>query len=106
MTRFVSVKDAYCLWQQLFWTQCSMALATVGFALLGFLWAALIPLGVWIYLERSRRRYRELFWSQALALHSAQDEGEPEIYQFMRRKHQREHASRATASWLPSEEEE
>jgi len=106
VTRFVSLKDAYCLYHQLLWTECTMALLASGTALLGLFWGTIPCLVAWALLERSRRRYRDLFWSQAVALHNAQDEGEPEIYEFMTKRDRDKHARLALASWVPEEEEE
>lgn len=104
MSGFVSVRDAYHLWRQVFWSQCIAAALVTGFTLLGFIWGALVPLGAWIYLERPRRRYRALFWNQALALHSSKVQGEPEIYAFMSKRHQREHARLAVERFLRKDE--
>jgi len=106
VTRFVSLKDAYCLYHRLFWTECTMVFLALGTALLGLFWGTIPCLVAWGLLERSHKRYRDLFWSQAVALHNAQDEGEPEIYQFMTKRDREKHARMALATWVPEEEEE
>jgi hypothetical protein len=105
VTGFISVRSAYERWRQIARLQTVM-LATMGASLvLGLLLPAFISFGSWAYLEGSRKLYRTLFWNQALALHSSKLEGEPKIYEFMTKRHQREHARLSVEKFGPRKEE-
>lgn len=101
---FLSVRDAYLAWRRTRREQLTAGGVAILIALLGFPWALLAGAGIWIYLERPRKRYEALFWNQALALHSSKREGEPEIYEFMSKRHQREHAQLAAERFLRKDE--
>ena len=106
MGEFLSVRGAYENWHQLRYLQAIVTAALITSIVLGLLWAALVTGTAWVILDRSRRRYRALFWVQALALHSSKREGEPEIYEFMTKRDRSEHAKRSLEIFTKKSKEE
>lgn len=92
--KFVSTKRAYRRWQRVVTVEIVMIIVITVSLSLGDLWPTLIAGLSLAYLDGERRLYRTLFWLDALRLHASVTDGEPEIYQFMKHRHQREHARR------------
>jgi len=101
---FLSVKDAYVRWRQLARLQVAVIALAVLTAAFGFGWVVVPCFLAWVLLGRSGSRYEALFWNQALALHSSKREGEPEIYEFMSRRHREQHARLAAERHLRKDE--
>lgn len=91
---FISTKRAYQRWLLAGRTEIVFAVITLLAASLALLWPAIIAGVSWAYLEGRRRLYRSLFWHDALDMYSFSGIGEPEIYEFMRKRHRQEHARR------------
>lgn len=101
---FLSVRDAYVRWRQLARLQVAVVIIAVLTAAFGFGWVVVPCILVQVLLGRARGRYEALFWNQALALHSSKREGEPEIYEFMSRRHREQHARLAAERFLRKDE--
>ncbi|WP_267716728.1 hypothetical protein [Streptomyces sp. CoH17] len=97
----MSVTEGYRRWQ--FWESVQIVAGTVAAVAFFFFnqgTIALIAVGVCWAINSVRKRWSRFFWNQAMGLHSSKLEGEPDILNNLKPRHQAEFKVRARKKFM------